>query len=241
MADFLAQLGTNPEAIQALRLDMLGQLLLATVLGGLVGLERELSGKPAGLRTNLLICVGATLLTTLSIDVATAANVVNADAGSLFRSDPGRIAAQIVSGIGFLGAGTILVARGEIVGLTTAATIWVVAAIGMAVGADSYVPAIGTTVLVVVVLMLLGRWETYINRQRRVEHYLVEIEQSPDLLEFVEGAFTGGGLRARTESVSKKEGALEIGLEVRGPLTRHREVLRSLIRREGVRKVRNYM
>ncbi|HET7273730.1 MAG TPA: MgtC/SapB family protein, partial [Longimicrobiaceae bacterium] len=118
-----------------LQIDLLGRLLLAALLGGLIGLERELSSKPAGLRTNLLICVGATLLMELSLTVAAEANAANLAAGVAFRADPARIAAQIVTGIGFLGAGTIMQARGSVVGLTTAATIWVVAAIGMAVGA----------------------------------------------------------------------------------------------------------
>jgi putative Mg2+ transporter-C (MgtC) family protein len=134
-------------------LSLLARLGLAAGLGGVVGLERELSGKPAGLRTNLLICVGAALLTDLSLVVAG-----RAQAG--MNADPARIAAQIVSGIGFLGAGTIIQARGGIMGLTTAATLWVVAAIGMAAGAGAYAEAVGTTVVVMVVLVLLGRVET---------------------------------------------------------------------------------
>src|SRR5690554_6224470 len=124
-----------------LRLDLLLRLLLAAVLGGLVGVERAIGGKPAGFRTNLLICVGATLLTELSIGVATLAPP------GRIAGDPARIAAQIVSGIGFLGAGTIIQSRGSVVGLTTAATLWVVAAIGIAAGSGAYVEAVGTTVL----------------------------------------------------------------------------------------------
>lgn len=143
-----------PEWTGPLELDVLGRLLLSLVLGSAVGLERELSGKPAGLRTNMLICVGAALLTEISVFVAS--QVVPHE---LIRSDPARIAAQIVSGIGFLGAGTILVMRGNVVGLTTAATIWVVAAIGMSVGLGAYVVAVGATVLVVLTLFVLGRIE----------------------------------------------------------------------------------
>src|SRR5687767_15281939 len=126
----------------------------------MIGLERELSGKPAGLRTNLLICVGATLLMEVSINLAASANL----GGGEMRSDPARIAAQIVSGIGFLGAGTIIQARGSIIGLTTAATIWVVAAIGMAVGGRFYVEAIGSAILVGTALVMLGRVEGIIVR-----------------------------------------------------------------------------
>src|SRR5688500_18849369 len=127
-----------------LRLELLARLLIAAVLGGLIGLERELSGKPAGFRTNLLICVGSTLLMELSIHMTQLAGAMG------MNGDPGRIAAQIVSGIGFLGAVTIMQARGSVTGLTTAATLWVVAAIGMAVGVEAYVEAFGTTLLVLV-------------------------------------------------------------------------------------------
>lgn len=136
------------------------KLLLAIALGGVVGLERELSGKPAGLRTNILICLGATIITDLS--------VVIAQSVPPNQGDPGRIAAQIVTGIGFIGAGTILRTRGAIHGLTSAATIWVVAAIGMLLGAGSFLAAAGTTALVMLVLIMLGRFEDYVLSRRRV-------------------------------------------------------------------------
>lgn len=147
-----------------LKLELLLKLVIATLLGGVIGLERELSGKPAGLRTNILICIGAALFTHLSIAVA---EVGFNEAGQPF-GDTTRIAAQIVSGIGFLGAGAILHSRGAVVGLTTAATIWVVAAVGAAVGAGGYVEAVGTTVLVTLVLVGLGRVERVILTKRRV-------------------------------------------------------------------------
>src|SRR5690606_42014922 len=107
-----------------------GRLFLAALLGGIIGLEREATGKPAGFRTNLLICLGAALITEISIAIAHDTALQQP-----LQADPGRIAAQIVSGIGFLGAGTIMQTRGSVTGLTTAATKWVVAAIGMATGA----------------------------------------------------------------------------------------------------------
>lgn len=143
--------------LSGLHLDLMGRLILAAVLGGAVGIEREWSGKPAGFRTNLLICVGAALLTDLSLSVASSA-------GPGLAADPARIAAQIVSGIGFLGAGTIIQSRGSVTGLTTAATLWVVAAIGMAVGAHQYMQAIGVTLLVIAALLVLGRLEPYLHR-----------------------------------------------------------------------------
>jgi len=143
-------------AYPELRLDLLGGLLLAAVLGGAIGWEREHSHKPAGLRTNILICMAATLLTDVSVRVAI-----------MFPppADPGRIAAQIVTGVGFLGAGTIIQARGQVTGLTTAATLWIVAAIGMAIGFGGLIEAVGTTLLVLVTLILLRKVEDAVGQQ----------------------------------------------------------------------------
>jgi len=131
--------------VEAFRLDLGAKVLIAILAGGGIGLERELARKPAGLRTNILICLGATLLMDLSIGITSGND-----------GDPGRIAAQVVTGIGFLGAGTILHTRGTITGLTSAATIWVVAAIGLTVGAGHYFEALASTVTVMLVLRGLG-------------------------------------------------------------------------------------
>jgi putative Mg2+ transporter-C (MgtC) family protein len=119
------------------------RLALAAALGGAIGLEREYHRKPAGLRTNMLIALGSALFSILSVELG-------ADAGS-----PDRIAAQVVTGIGFLGAGAILRSGENVHGLTTAATIWVNAAIGMAAGLGSYVVAAGAAALTLVVLAIL--------------------------------------------------------------------------------------
>lgn len=117
------------------------RVVLAILFGAAIGLEREISGKSAGLRTNILICLGAAVFTIISKQMATG----NADSVT-------RIAAQIVTGVGFLGAGAIIVDRAGIHGLTTAATIWLVASIGMACGAGLYRLAAVTTVLALIVL-----------------------------------------------------------------------------------------
>jgi putative Mg2+ transporter-C (MgtC) family protein len=128
------------------------RLVLAAVLGGLVGLEREFKRRPAGLRTNMFICFGSAMFTLLSYRMA-----------SEFGGDHTRIAAQIIPGIGFIGAGSILHSRGSVTGLTTAATIFVVASIGMAVGAGLYFPSIFATGLILIALLLLGVMETRLN------------------------------------------------------------------------------
>lgn len=123
-----------------------GKIALAALLGGVVGAEREWSGKWAGLRTHMLIAVGAALFTHLSVHLG------GLYADDLARWDPGRIAAQIVTGVGFLGAGTIIQARGGVRGLTTAAGIWVAAAVGMAVGGTFYAEAVVTALILLLIL-----------------------------------------------------------------------------------------
>jgi putative Mg2+ transporter-C (MgtC) family protein len=124
-----------------LQLDLALRLIVAAVLGAAVGIERERRSHPAGMRTHLLVSVGAAAFTILSIESFQGPG-----------ADPARIAAQIVTGIGFLGAGAILKDRGSIKGLTTAASLWVVAAIGMAAGANAWGVAVATTVIVLVSL-----------------------------------------------------------------------------------------
>jgi putative Mg2+ transporter-C (MgtC) family protein len=129
-----------------IELEMVLRLLLAAALGAVVGLQRERTGKQAGLRTHILICLGAALITLLSIY------------GFGPGSDPARVAAGVVVGVGFLGAGVILHREGGIVvGLTTAATVWVVAGIGMAAGAGLYIVAAVATALVLGAL-IMPRW-----------------------------------------------------------------------------------
>jgi len=130
-----------------IEVEMVLRLLLATALGAIIGYQRERAGKPAGLRTHILICVGAALFT-----IASLYGFGGAFGGVV---DPSRVAAGIVAGIGFIGAGAII-RRGEgvIEGLTTAATIWVVAAIGLAAGAGLYLVSAVTTALVTIVLLL---------------------------------------------------------------------------------------
>jgi putative Mg2+ transporter-C (MgtC) family protein len=230
---FFSSLGVSDALITSLHLGLLGRLLLAAFLGGMIGLERELSGKPAGLRTNLLICVGAALLMEISINLSGSVNMGTSE----IRSDPARIAAQIVSGIGFLGAGTIIQARGSIIGLTTAATIWVVAAIGMAVGGRFYVEAIGSSILVGAALVMLGRVEGIIVRRHHAQRYLFALDPDPDLLAFISDTFREAGLRVEMESVEKSHEEYQATFDVDGQARKHRRVLDSLISHTGVRKM----
>ena len=120
--------------------DVIIRLALSLLAGALIGLEREKSKHPAGLRTHMLVCVGSTLLTLISVDV--------------FPQDPARVAAGIVTGIGFLGAGTIFRDKNNVRGLTTAASIWSVAGVGLALGAGAYFIAATATIAILLTLGL---------------------------------------------------------------------------------------
>src|SRR5215475_6188074 len=143
--------------------DVLG-LLIAAGLGGLIGLERELKRRPAGLRTHMFICFGAAMFTILSTELA----------GVFGGGDHTRIAAQIIPGIGFIGAGSILHARfGGVTGLTTAATVFVVASIGMACGGGAYWLAIFAGVLIFIALRALGWTERRFGLKSLMMNYVV--------------------------------------------------------------------
>jgi putative Mg2+ transporter-C (MgtC) family protein len=137
------------------------RLLLAAILGGVIGLEREFKHRPAGLRTNMFICFGAALFTILSARLAGV------------PSDSARIAAQIIPGIGFIGAGSIIHTRGLTTGLTTAATIFVVASVGMAAGGGLYLTAFFATGLVLASLFALGHLEETFNLKVLLSSYEV--------------------------------------------------------------------
>jgi putative Mg2+ transporter-C (MgtC) family protein len=139
------------------------RLLVAAILGGLIGLERELKHRPSGLRTNLFICLGAAMYTLLSDALAVK-----------FVGDHTRIAAQIIPGIGFIGAGTIIHAGRDLVtGITSAATLFVVASVGMAVGGGFYLTATFATGLILICLFLLGRAEDHFSLKLAVHTYEV--------------------------------------------------------------------
>lgn len=156
----------NPTALIAIK------LLVAVVCGGAIGFEREVSHKPAGLRTNVLVCVGATLFMIVSRHIG----------GGAPFTDPARLVAQVVTAIGFIGAGVILQSRGSITGLTTAATILVVGAVGVAIGEGMFTVAAMTTVLIMVVLVLLRKLERAFVRKRRLFNYRLKTTDVSDSL-----------------------------------------------------------
>jgi putative Mg2+ transporter-C (MgtC) family protein len=142
------------------RIEIIVRLLLSAIIGGFIGVEREVNNRPAGLRTHILVTLGSTLIMLISID-----GFLRFGEG-VPKGDPARLAAQVVSGIGFLGAGTIMRTGNNISGLTTAASLWVCAGIGLAIGSGYYLGAIVTTFIVLVTLMSVGIFEKRILRKK---------------------------------------------------------------------------
>lgn len=166
----------NYEAVAAIR------LFLAAILGAIIGLERESLNKSAGFRTHTLVCLGSCLIMLTSI-------IVYENVGHSLIGDPGRIAAQVVSGIGFLGAGTIIRSGSGVKGLTTAASLWVVAGIGLAVGVGSYFTSIITTGIVFLVLVYMTKFEERLRLSHDKQKIIyVTVEDKPGQLGLVTSA-----------------------------------------------------
>jgi putative Mg2+ transporter-C (MgtC) family protein len=220
------------QIVEIFRLQLMLQIGLATVLGGAIGLERELGGKPAGLRTNILICVGSVLYTHLSLAM------LRAGGGAIPPgTDTTRVAAQIVTGVGFIGAGTILHARGAVVGLTSAATIWVVAAIGVALGSGYYLEAVGTTLAVIVVLAGLGRVEKIVQSHSMQSTLTIHARPGPTVVEDLETLVRRTGLDLLTISNRQENVDLVIELELRGSKRLYDQALVTLLHHDHVRTV----
>ena len=162
------------------------KLLAAFLIGGIIGAEREFHDKAAGLRTIILICVGACLFTIFSVKIAG-------------DKDPGRIAAQIVTGVGFLGAGVILHRQGQVRGLTTASTIWIAAALGVGVGVGYILFTLIAAVLAVFVLWWMPRAEARLERARAFRTYNITAALDPKKQPKIARIFQEAGLVARQE------------------------------------------
>ncbi|HUX34762.1 MAG TPA: MgtC/SapB family protein [Gemmatimonadaceae bacterium] len=208
---------------------LLAKLAMAILLGGAIGLEREIAGKPAGLRTNILICVGAALFMHLSIVVG---DIGFSPDGHPY-GDVTRIAAQIVTGVGFLGAGTIMQARGTIIGLTSAATIWVVAAIGSTVGAGFYVQALGAGALVMIVLSGMGPLEHRLRRARRTVNATVRTQPGTSF-EDLAATLHRAGIRVLDRQVFDHVGDRTFELRLTGPSRQFEEARDHIMKRDDV-------
>jgi putative Mg2+ transporter-C (MgtC) family protein len=176
------------------------KLLLAVGLGGLIGLERETSQKPAGFRTNILICVGSTMVMIVS------GLILQGKEGS--GGDLTRIAAGVITGIGFIGAGTIIQAQGAVVGLTTGATLWAVGGLGIVIGAGYYLPAIIFTVIIILTLVIFRQIEGQYMK-KAIYRYHLKAKYSKDVLIHIKKLALHEGIKFR-ELALKKEGTLSV-------------------------------
>ena len=192
------------------------KLLIAVLVGGIIGFERELHSKSAGLRTITLISVGATMFTILSEKA----------------SDPAtaRISSNIVTGVGFLGAGAILFAEGKVKGLTTASSIWTAAALGMAVGLGQYVLAIATTALVVIVLELFAIFDRWLDAKgRETRTYEIAYTDRPGKDVDLEGVFREYRMTIRTHRPMRQAGMRRDIWEIDGRAGDHHTLAEKLL------------
>lgn len=206
-------------------LDLSLRLFCALVAGALIGATRERIYKPAGLRTHSLICVGAAFITVLSTTV-----FVTAEHG-----DPGRVAAQIVSGIGFLGAGTILKKGFSVKGLTTAATLWVTAAVGMGFGSGEYLLSAVVTVFALLIVLFLKRIELFIGG-RNLPKVLIVAENSQETSRKVSEWFKDNGLTVESMEIEEDDEVLSLLVEVsKGDAIKVKNIMVGLSTLKGVK------
>jgi len=197
------------------------RLLLAAVLGGIIGLEREVHGKPAGLRTNMFICLGSALFTILSAELA-------AESGG----DPTRIASQLIPGIGFIGAGSIIRARGSVTGLTTAATIFVLASIGMAAGAGRYATALFISLVILMGLWVLGWLEKRLALKRELRSYRVCGPELAAAAGAVMDVAQQLGLILHRLSTRRRDHLFEVSFDIDSSTEQHMAILRHLTEKQ---------
>ncbi|MCI0152010.1 MgtC/SapB family protein [Paraburkholderia sediminicola] len=219
-------------------IELLSRLVLAALLGSVIGFERERLNWAAGLRTHMLVCVGSSLIMLVSAfgfaDVLGEKNVV---------LDPSRVAAQVVSGIGFLGAGSILL-RGEIVrGLTTAASLWSVAGIGLAVGGGMYTAAIGATIIILIILVGVKPLERRFISVKQQRSITLLVERGSVSLDSVHNALGTGSVRVKQFIVQQSEDdpeldEVQIGLS-RATASEFTTISARLAAMSGVRECRN--
>ncbi len=212
------------------------KVMSAIICGGLIGLEREIKNKPAGIKTNILICLGAALYTIISILIPGDAATVGTTA---MKGDPGRIAAQIVSGIGFLGAGAIMQSRASIHGLTTAATIWIVAAIGVCIGAGYPVVAFLFTLTVLFTLLAIDRLEDkFLGRAGGHALEIVFEDFEGKTRSFINSAMEKNHIELEDFDISKHEGLNVLRIQYNKSLTSHKRFILDLWSVHGVKEVK---
>jgi putative Mg2+ transporter-C (MgtC) family protein len=210
------------------------RLLLAVFLGGLVGLEREFHGRIAGFRTHILVCLGSALIMLTSVYIFTVYQGVGV-------VDPSRIAAGVVTGIGFLGAGTILRFKASVRGLTTAASLWAVAGVGLAVGCGFYTASFTAVILVLVSLFLLTKVESQIVRKDWYKTVIVETKSGAAQLALIRAVLSNYKAEIRDFEIRRTEVPENVLLELNLKLLTNKyddEIISEIMNIDGVSKAK---
>jgi putative Mg2+ transporter-C (MgtC) family protein len=180
--------------------EVLLRLLLAIIVGGLIGYEREYKNRPAGFRTHILVCIGASVTSMIQLySIQETSNMIlqHPVLASALKADIGRLGAQVITGVGFLGAGTIIHDKGSVKGLTTAASVWVVACIGLAVGLGYYLLSVASTIGVFLVLVILKRIEARVFHRSKVTKLEIQYNNRIELVKKIEEYFSGRGIKVK--------------------------------------------
>ncbi|MGH4051482.1 MAG: MgtC/SapB family protein [Clostridium sp.] len=176
------------------------RLALAVVVGGLIGYEREFKNRPAGFRTHILVCLGAAITSMIqlySIQETTNMIIQHPELQTAMKVDIGRLGSQVITGVGFLGAGTIIHDKGSIKGLTTAASIWTVACIGLAVGLGYYTLSILSTIFIFIVLVFLKSFEDRFFKNTNILKLEIQYINKKDMVEKLEQYFEGMSIKVK--------------------------------------------
>jgi putative Mg2+ transporter-C (MgtC) family protein len=201
------------------------KLLLAIIVGGLIGAEREFRHRAAGFRTIIFICLGSTLFTMFSLELGG-------------ETSPVRIAAHMVTGVGFLCAGVILEGKTRIVGLTTASTIWFTAAMGMGIGAGLFEIVLLALIGAMIILWIFPKFEEWIYNVRSMRTYEMVCEVNRDKLKELEGTFRDCGLSVKGHKLIKKDNEMVCIIDAYGAPEHHERVMENLLIENEVKEFR---
>lgn len=215
-------------------LEMIKRLLLAILLSGLIGLERESINKPAGFRTHILVCIGATIVMIVSIKMYQV-NQYNAEL------DPTRLGAQVISGIGFLGAGTIIREGTSVKGLTTAASLWTIGCIGLAIGAGFYMISILATFFILVTLLFFSKLENYYTSKKNLQYITITAVNQPGQLGRIGDSLGSMDIMVKNIEVNQSSDEkimFDFTLKSPSPVDQE-ELIRNMLKVEGILSVKS--
>lgn len=196
--------------------EVIVRLLLAVAVGGVIGYERSFKNRPAGFRTHILVCVGAAIISIIQIETIEQTKAMIMDEPLLaqaLKADIGRMGAQVITGVGFLGAGTIIREKGLVKGLTTAASVWAVSCIGLAIGLGMYFITIFATITVFVALVILKKVENrFIEKSNKIE-LEIEYDNNKNFIEEIQNYFQQNQIKVRNIRFMTKNDMEEIEYE----------------------------